>query len=289
VSNDSWWKLKDTDSPIHTIWIDGIIFKLYSDDEEMLLAFQRQQIDIAWLEEGELESYSQRADIYISQYESSIMEFLVLSAEGKANSPISQESFRSVIIRYLRWYEQFNPIDKGKTVLGLISDNGLLDMMDKTEALNTLVNEGFVYDDDKRCLYTYINGIKQPVGLSIIYNIINTERQSMSQWISVALENIGIKVNQEALNYDQQQALIKSGKFDMMLLGCSLPVYTDDAETMELIKESLNVSGRNNVILPLYRKYGAVLYHNYIRGARRPVWKNIYNGWYEWYLVHSQQ
>lgn len=289
VRNDSWWKLKDTESPIHTIWIDGIFFKLYSDDEEMLQAFQRQQIDIAWLEEGELETYSKRADIYITQYESSILEFLVMSPAGKANSPMDMENFRSVIIRYLRWYEQFNPISEGKSVIGQLSDNGRLDMMDKNEAINMLIDAGLIYDEEKESFYTYVNGLKQTVTLSIVYNIINTERQSISQWIANALANIGIKVNQEALTYDQQQSLIKSGKFDMMLLGCSLPVYTDDAETMELLKESLNVSGNDNVILPLYRKYGAVLYHDYIRGARRPVWKNIYNGWHEWYLVHSLQ
>ncbi|HHY64528.1 MAG TPA: hypothetical protein GX501_05725, partial [Clostridiaceae bacterium] len=92
----------------------------------------------------------------------------------------------------------------------------------------------------------------------------------------------------EALTYDNLQTLVKNGRVDMMILGCSLPIYTDDAETMELLKGSLNLNGSSNVILPLYRKYGAVLYHNYIRGDRRPVWKNIYNGWQSWYLVQSQ-
>ncbi|MGI6622150.1 MAG: ABC transporter substrate-binding protein [Acetivibrionales bacterium] len=288
VRNDSWWALNDSESLIDTIWIDGIIFKLYSADEEMMQAFQRQQIDIAWLEEGELESYSKRADIYINKYESSIMEFMVLSPVGNTNSPFSMESFRSVIIQYLRWYEQFNPLSTGKTVLGRLSDNNQLDMKDKNGAIDSLINEGFNYDDEKNYFYTYKNGVRQPVTISITYNIVNTDRQSMSQWISDALANIGIKVEQEARTYDEQQSLIKSGKFDMMLLGCSLPAYTDDAETMELLKDSLNVSGNNDVILPLYRKYGAVLYHNHIRGARKPVWKNIYNGWHEWYLVHSQ-
>ena len=91
MRNDSWWALNDSESLIDTIWIDGIIFKLYSADEEMMQAFQRQQIDIAWLEEGEL-SYSKRADIYINKYESSIMEFMVLSPVGNTNSPFSMEA-----------------------------------------------------------------------------------------------------------------------------------------------------------------------------------------------------
>lgn len=289
VRNVSWWGLNEPDRLIKKIWIDGIIFKLYSDDEEMMQAFQRQQIDIAWLEDGELESYSKRADIFLNKYESNLLEFMVLSPVGNTDSPFGLESFRSVIVQYLRWYEKATPINKGKSVLGLLGDNGQLELKDKNTAMETLINEGFFYDDEKKYLYTYKNGVKSPVTLSINYNTINTDRQSMCLWVAEALADLGIMVNQEATSYDKQQALVKSGKFDMMLLGCSIPVYTDDAETIELLKESLNVSGSNNVILPLYRKYGAVLYHNYIRGARIPVWKNIYNGWHEWYLVHSQQ
>ena len=84
----------------------------------------------------------------------------------------------------------------------------------------------------------------------------------------------------------KQKELIKSGKFDMMLLGCRIPLYSNKNETVQFAKKSLNISHANEVIFPLYRKFGAVIYHNYIRGERNPVWKNIYNGWQQWYLVH---
>jgi len=288
VRNDSWWKFSDPDNPVGNIWIDGIIFRLYSDDEEMLQAFQRHQVDIAWLEEGELESYSKRADIFINQYESSMMEFLVLSPSGYSNSPMGNESFRSVITEYLRWYEHEHPLDMGKSVIGNMSDNSLFGKKDKDAAIETLVNEGFGYDEEKEYFFVYKNGIRHPLSLKVSYNIVNTDRQRIGQWVSDALKEIGISVELEALTYDNLQTLVKNGRFDMMILGCSLPIYTDDAETMELLKGSLNLNGSSNVILPLYRKYGAVLYHNYIRGDRRPVWKNIYNGWQSWYLVQSQ-
>lgn len=288
VRNDSWWKFKDPENPVDSIWIDGIIFRLYSDDEEMLQAFQRHQIDIAWLEEGELESYSKRADIFINKYESSMMEFLALSSSGSSNSPLGSESVRSVIIEYLRWYEEGNPLNMGKPVIGHMSDNNLLGLKDKDAAIEALINEGLSYDEEKEYFYVYKNGFRQPLTLKISYNIVNSDRQRIGQWVSEALKGIGIEVVQEALTYDNLQTLVKNGKFDMMVLGCSLPVYTDDTETMELLKDSLFLSGSDNVILPLYRKYGAVLYHNYIRGDRKPVWKNIYNGWQDWYLVQSQ-
>ena len=63
LRNDSWWFLEAEDGISHPIWLDGITFKLYSDKSQMMQAFQRQQIDIAWLEEGDLDSYSKRSDI----------------------------------------------------------------------------------------------------------------------------------------------------------------------------------------------------------------------------------
>ncbi len=284
IRNDSWWnKVEGSGKPI---WIDGINFKIYSGSEEMLQAFQRQQIDIAWLEEGELESYSKRADIFFNTYESNILEFLVLSPIGNTDSPFSQESFRSIIVQYLKWYEGTTPFNKGKSVIGQPTYGGELIIEDQQDVIKALINEGFHYDDDRGYLFTYKDRIKRPIAVSIVFNTINSDRQSMSQWIAEALSKIGIQVNQEAASYDKQQSIVKSGKFDILLLGCNIPIYADDEETLELIKESLNISG-NNIILPLYRKYGAVLYHNYIRGARKPIWKNIYNGWQEWYLVHS--
>lgn len=288
LRNDSWWVLNETEASVDKIWIDGINFKIYSDIEEMLQAFQRQQIDIAWLEEGELESYSKRADIFFNTYESNILEFLVLSPVGNTGSPFSQENFRAVMIQYLRWYEETNQINKGKSVIGQWTDYNYLKVKNKKDVIEALLNEGFNFDDEKNYLYTYKNGVKHPVTLSISFNSINIDRQNLSQWITEALNEIGIQVIQEATSYDKQQSLVASGKFDMMLLGCKIPLYADANETMELLKESLNINGNNAVLLPLYRKYGAVLYHNYIRGARKPVWKNIYNGWQEWYLVHSR-
>ncbi len=287
LRNESWWFLEAEDGISHPIWIDGITFKLYSDRSQMMQAFQRQQIDIAWLEEGDLDSYSKRADIFFNKYVSNILEFLVFSSEGTSSSPIEQEDFRVVIIEYLSRYGQQNPLNRGESAIEIEGSHSE-DKMNKNITINTLIDLGFFYDYDRDYLYSYKNNVKTPVRLSLIYNGLNADREYTSQWLTDALAGIGIKVDAQTADIRKQQNLIDSGKFDMMLLGCHIPLYATKDEVLESIRKSLNLGSASNVIFPLYRKYGAVLYHNYIRGERNPKWKNIYNGWQEWYLVYPK-
>ena len=285
LRNDDWWFLKAEDGISHPIWLDGITFKLYSDKSQMMQAFQRQQIDIAWLEEGDLESYSKRSDIFFNNYVSNILEFLVLSPEGETDSPLGKENFRAAIIDYLGIYEQQNPLDMGESAIDSeISDSEIKIYQNTT--ISSLVDLGFFYDYDKDYLYFFKNSVKTPVHLSLIYNGLNSDREYTGQWLTDALAGIGIRVDIQTADVGKQQSLINTRKFDMMLLGCRIPLYAAENEMLEYIKKSLNMGQVDNVILPLYRKYGAVLYHNNIRGERNPIWKNIYNGWQQWYLVH---
>ena len=287
LRNDAWWFLEAEDGLSHPIWLDGITFKLYSDKSQMMQAFQRQKIDIAWLEEGDLESYSKRSDIFFNKYVSNILEFLVLSPQGEPSSPLGQEAFRTAIIKYLSRYEQQNPLNRGESAIE--SEGGLSeDQMNKNTTINTLIDLGFFYDYDRDYLYSYKNNVKTPVQLSLIYNSLNTDREYTSEWLTGALAGIGIKVDVQTADIIKQQNLVNSGKFDMMLLGCRIPLYATKDEVLEFTKTSLNLDYFSDVIFPLYRKYGAVLYHNYIRGERNPKWDNIYNGWHEWYLVYPK-
>lgn len=288
LRNDNWWFLQDEDGLSHPIWLDGITFKLYSDRSEMMQAFQRQQIDIAWLDDGDLGSYSKRADIFFNKYVSNTLEFLVISPEGTSGSPMKHESFRAAIIRYLSWYEHENPINRGESVIDF-NENQYEGKINQNTTINALIDSGYFYDYNKEYLYTYKNNVKTPVHLSLIYNELNIDREYSGQWVTDALAEIGIKLDVKTAETRELQKQIDSGKFDMMLLGCRVPYYADKNEILEYTKKILNISHANEVILPLYRKYGAVLYHNYIRGERNPLWKNIYNGWQKWYLVHPNQ
>lgn len=284
--NDSWWLLNEEDGLKHPIWLDGISFKIYPNESDMMQAFQRQQIDIAWLEEGEIESYSKRADIFFNKYVSNILELLVLSPKGETNSALANDGFRNILIKYLGYYSSKNPFEKGMTTY----DSGVSsDFMNKEEAISALEEIGYHYDMDREYLYTYRNNYKYPIKLSLTYNSLNIDREEISEWIYEALDSIGINVQIKASTYEELQKLSKNGRYDMMLLGCRIPLCSNQEETLDIINRDLNMNDEKDTIYPLYRKYGAVLYHNYIRGERKPLWNNIYNGWTEWYLVHTQE
>ncbi len=281
IRNDSWWYLEAPDGLSHPIWLDGITFKVFTDESQLMQAFQKQEIDLAYLDEGELESYARREDIFLNRYESNSLEYLVFSAGGKESSPIKQEDFRAALMHYLSGYAEVNPINIGKSAIPAEKS------MNRVSVLQALKAIGFTYEEDKNLLVFFRNGAKISVSLSLIYNGVHGDRQAVSQWVTAALFEIGVNVSTETASYSEQQALIKSGKFDMMILGCRIPLFTDMTGALALVKETLGLGEHNSVIMPFYTKYGAVLYHNHIRGPRKPVWKNIYNGWMDWYLVRS--
>ncbi len=295
LRNDSWWYLKVPDGLSHPIWLDGITFKVFSNVSEMMQAFQKQDIDIAYLDESGLESYEKRADIFLNRYESNALEFLAFSPVGREGSPIKQEAFRASMIQYLSQYALLNPLPIGKSAIPLSGETSHENQaasgnrINRESTLEALAAIGFTYEEDDNRLIFVKNGSKIHVSLSLKYNGQNPDRQTVSEWITSALFEIGINVTPESTSYSDEQALIKNGKFDMMLLGCRMPLFTDMAGSLELVKRTLGMDEHNGVLLPLYRKYGAVLYHNSIRGPRSPSWKNLYNGWMDWYLVKSPE
>lgn len=289
LRNDSWWNISIPGGLNHPIWLDGITFKVFNDQSYIMPAFQKKEIDIACIEEDEFNSYSKRSDIFLNKYESNILEFLILSPAGSSGSPIANESFREIIIDYLMWYHSVNPLIMDKPVIDSLPDYyTILSSSNREKTMEALNNAGFTYKDDENTLLFYKNGVRHQVSLSIKYNSVKADREKLAQWITAALFELGISVVPETASYSEQQDFVKNGRFDMMLLGCRIPLHASMDEALELAKESLNIGGANSVIIPLYKKYGAVLYHNHIRGARTPVWENIYNGWSEWYLVQSQ-
>lgn len=293
LRNDSYWNVNRPEGIQHPIWLDGIRFKIYLNESDMMIAFQKKEIDIAYFEVGNLSAYSQRSDIFYNEFESNVIEFLVLSPQGKnqgaLNSPISREDFRKAIIEYLCWYSEESPLESERVSLNAIFSMDVgQKKTDRSGTIAALESAGFKYQKDKNVLAYTRNGIEHQVVLSLLHNGIDENRVLFSDWITRALMEIGIKAIPENASYEMLQQAAANGKFDMMLLGCRFPMSNARSELAELIKDSLNISGQNYVLLPLYRKNGVVLYNNNVRGPREPIWNNVYNGWQDWYLVQSQ-
>lgn len=284
VRNDSYWDLNSEGGISHPIWIDNITFKIYPNESDILAAFQKKEVDIAYLD-TDIGIYRRRTDIYCDEYESDRFELLVLSGKGLKNSPVSNEAFRKAILEYLCWYSDKDEGKEEAQLNAIYSFNPQQSATDRKSTINALLEAGYKYDERENILYAVKDGTKKQITLSLMYNSVYEGRAAFSEWISKALFEIGIKITAQNTSSQDAKNAVESGSFDMIVLGCRMPVSADLSEMPGLIQESLGLNGYNSTVLPLSRKNGAVLYHKNIRGPRKPIWKNIYNGWSEWYLI----
>ena len=114
------------------------------------------------------------------------------------------------------------------------------------------------------------------------------DRLITAEWIKSALRQIGINAVIENSAQEDEIKAVSNGRFDIMILGSRIPFYSNLEETLDLLCRNLGVDGQEAVIMPLYREREAVLFNLEVRGVKKPFWKNIFNGWTEWYIVRSE-
>lgn len=284
--NDDWWYASAPDGLGHPVWIDGIDFIIHGNDYEMMSSFQKNIIDIAIVSGSNMDYYSNRSDIYYSQYTGNRFEFILLSASGSDGRKMENEEFRAALLRYLAGYMTLNPLNAGVSAVKEVGWGW--EATGREDTLEALENLGLVYDEKKNVLYTYRNGSKNQLSIAVLYNSLDLDRQATAEWIQEALQEIGINVVLESAGEEEEMKAVTSGRFDMVILGSRIPVYSNLEETLDLLCDNLGLGGKRAVIMPIYRKREGVLYNVQIRGSKQPFWKNVYNGWTEWYIVRSE-
>jgi len=284
--NDDWWFVSAPDGPGHPVWIDGIDFIVHDGDYEMMTAFQKNIIDLAFVSGSNMDSYSNRSDILYSQFVGNRFEFILLSDRGADGRKMENPEFRSALLRYLAGCMVMDPLETGVSAVTEVRWGR--ETADKEDTLAALEELGMVYDEKKNILYTYRNGVRTQLSLGIRCNSLDLDRQIAAEWIQSALQQIGINAVVENADEEAEIKAISNGRFDIMILGSRIPYYSNLTETLDLLGKSLGVEDEEAVIMPLYRQREAVLFSIDVRGAKKPFWKNIYNGWTEWYIVRSE-
>jgi|GEM_PF-323334 len=284
--NDDWWYASSSEGPGHPVWINGIDFVIHENDYEMMSSFQKNVIDIALVTGTNMDYYSGRSDIFYSQYEGNRFEFVLLSTSGSDGKKMQDEKFRTVLLRYLAGCMNTNPPDTGIPAVKEVHWGW--EAIGREDAIQALEQLGMVYDEAKNVLYTYRSGSKTKLTLGIKYNSLDLYRQTIAEWIRDALQEIGINAVPENSSEDDEMKAVDNGRFDIMILGSRIPVYSNLEETLDMICENLGFEGQDAVIMPLYREAEGVLYNARIRGSKEPFWKNVYNGWTEWYIVEQE-
>lgn len=286
--NDVWWYATAEGDLDHPVWLNGINFIVFDNENKMMQAFQKQQIDVAFVSQGNLDNYSNRTDILINQYEGDRFEYILLSPIGVENNKLANPELRTALFKYLGWYMALDPIAIGQPAAAEMDEYGSEgNRVNKEDTLKALIGLGMVYDENKNILSYYKNGSKIPFSLSLKYNSLDIDRLTSGEWVLKALGEIGIQVRLENSTEQEEKNLVDRGKFDLMILGSRIPLFSGMHETITILKGNLGLQEDAAVIFPLYRKTEAILYNTQIRGPRLPSWKNVYSGWMDWYLVKS--
>ncbi len=282
---DGWWYAADLG---HPVWMDGIDFKIYENEDVMIQAFNRNEIDVAVVYEGDLKSYSKRTDIQVNIFKGDRLEYILLSNVGAENNRMADPEFREILLKYLNWYMPLNPIEGNDANSSELKAHGGAEIMNtQEEVIEQLIGLGMLYDEKKKSFYYYKNGSRLSFTLRVRYNSLDIDRLRTGEWLQKAFLDIGIQVVLDKSSQKDEKALMNNKKFDMMLLGCRMPLIADLQETLDLVVQSFGYPDNQAVILPLYRKNHAVLYSSKVKGPRLANWKNIYNGWTDWYLVET--
>lgn len=282
VRNDDWWNTSTGGLMDHPVWIDAIEFLIHDAGSDLITAFQRQAVDIAEIHELDVDRYSQRTDLHIGKYAANQLEFAVV---GSRSLFLKDAELRRILFSFLSWKAEKDGFSEGDPLLSLWNGGVGESTLEAQAAFEALAAAGYKYDENRKILYGYAAGARRQVSATIQYNRLNVERLGTAEWIADSLAELGIAITATGASEAEEEKLAASGKFDLLLLGCSIPTYADTDDTLPLLTGRFAGMAESPSILPLYRKQAAVLYQLRVRGEKNPVSWDIYNGWKEWYLI----
>ena len=334
--NDTWWNSKGenientTDSAIDTSnksdislpYIQTVEVKIFKNSDAANSAFQARDIDVLPAEYSEFRKYIGRTDITLKRYSGRNYEFLSLNLKS---GPFADKRIRNAVNMLIDKKKLVDsaasgiaipaeiPVQPGSWIYQLTD---LEQSYDAGKAKALLAQSGYVLSGGK-----YVRkGTGRKLSLRLIVNDDNMLRFNVANEIASQLGKNGISVEVAKIKWDDVQKNIKSGSYDMAILGYRISSIPDlsFAYSTAQIQGGLNVAGYSNPTVDgllqnilvqnnadaqkglytnllklitddrpyigLYFLNDSVMYSRNIRGAVNPYAWNIYNDISQWYL-----
>lgn len=262
VRNDNWW--------YGETYIDKIVFKVY-DEDEMLDAFQNNEIDVAFVRNVDFSKYQYRTDIDFRVYPSNESHFLYVNP----GSIFGQSKRQVALFRYVahrlhelnlgqvQYFEQYSqePVDV----------DGFRAELEKT---------GLEYDE-KNNVFKH-NG--KTIGkILIVVPQKDLAKLHTANFLVNILADAGIQAEIVSVDRNSYRREVRSGKYDLSPVSDELKPWEELDDTVNRIQLDLGHGKEDSFILPLYRNQQAVLFRNDIRGEKNANYWNPYQGFYSWY------
>lgn len=280
MNHEGWWNAGRKGGLDHPVWPDSIRFVFGAGETDRITLFQQRRIDATWTQAADQIRYANRKDLEYREYPGTRMEF---AAVGSGGAGVRVPAVRTLLMRYL---------------LGCAGEGGLPGSLVSTPELAPLTEaEVIPLLEAAGCKLRktgerQVLSVPSPYGMrpavtTLLYHSLNLERLKTAEWMTGALERIGVSVFSEEVTSEQEQKLAGTGKFDLMLLGCESPAQLTDAGTIAAMRSALGLKSAISELVPLYRDRRAMLYNIRIRGEKHPTAGSVYDGWFDWYLLET--
>lgn len=340
--NEEWWnrtevnttsQSADTQSgntsaaELSVPYIQSVEVKIYPNPNKAGSAFQSRDVDVVTADPNEFKKYIGRTDISLKRYPGKNYEFLSLNIK---NGPMADKNLRNAVNGFIDRKKLVDTAASGiasPAELPLIPNSWIYQLVnpDKDSDINSdikgakqlMIQSGYALSSKNK----YVSSKNsRALSLHLIVNQENALRVNTANAIAAQLGKIGITVQVEKLTWDNVQNRIKSGSYDMALLGYRISSVPDlsFAYSTAQIATGLNKAGYSNAAVDSYlqqiltqsdvqkqktaytdllnaimadRPYiglyflnEGVMFSKNIRGAINPYVWNKYNDISQWYL-----
>lgn len=262
VKNEDWWYAEP--------YLDYIVFRVYKEDE-MLDAFQNNEIDATFIKNVDFSKYQYRTDIDFRVFPSSESHFLYVNP----NSIFGQSNRQEALFRYVA--NRLHELNLGQVQY---FDEYSRKPIGIDEFKEELINTGLKYDE-KRNSFTDRDGRIDKLLIAVPYQ--DLPKLHTANFLVKILGDAGISAEIVTINKNNYKREIRNGKYDLSPISDELKPWESLTDTLKRIQYDLGYGSDDSFILPLYRNQQAVLFKNNVRGEKHANYWNPYQGFYLWY------
>ncbi|NLM09745.1 MAG: ABC transporter substrate-binding protein [Clostridiaceae bacterium] len=262
VKNNNWWYAEP--------YLENIVFKIY-EEEEMLNAFQNNEIDVAFVKNVDFSKYHYRTDIDFRVFPSNESHFLYVNPD----SIFGQSRRQEALFRYVAY--RLHELNLGQVQY---FDEYSQEPIDIDGFREELIRSGLNYDEKKN-IFTYYNRKLDKILIAVPHQ--DLPKLHTANFLVNILGDAGIEAEIVSINKNSFKREIRNGKYDLSPVSDVLKPWEALTDTIKRMQQDLGYGRDESFILPLFRNQQAVLFKNTIRGEKSANYWNPYQGFYSWY------
>ncbi|HEX2927883.1 MAG TPA: peptide ABC transporter substrate-binding protein, partial [Ruminiclostridium sp.] len=271
-SNEDWWNkegastvsegtgqqtVNTTGSALSIPYIQTVEIKIFPNSGAATTSFQSRDVDAVTADYNEFRKYIGRTDITLKRYPGKNYEFLSLNIK---KGPMTDKNIRNAVDGFIDKQKLIDAALPGIAVsaeLPVLPNSWIYQLVNTEQYQNTktakqlMTKSGYVLTGNNK----YVSkSSSKAISLTLIVNQDDALRVNSANTIAAQLIKNGIAVQVEKLKWENVQNRIKSGSYDMAMLGYRISSKPDlsFAYSTENIKSGLNTAGYSNPAVDNY-------------------------------------